>query len=89
LTPPNSRSKPGNSLTPTEYNEDQIKAWTTANNLTVPTALRQPDDAELNGWELAGDTAAILYAIGKDDQVDQETKDATQSDDVIEGVEQE
>lgn len=66
-----------------EYTEEQIKAWAEGNGLTVPTALKQPDDEELKAWELPGDAAAILYSISKDDSVARETKDPNDFKEVI------
>lgn len=71
-----------------EYTDEQIAAWVQANNLTVPTALKQPDDEELQSWDLPGDAAAMLYVITGDDTVGVETNDPARFGEVFQGVEE-
>jgi len=69
-----------------EYTHEQIAAWVQHNNLTVPTGLKQPDDEELQSWDLPGDAAAMLYVISGDDTVGVETNDPARFGEVLQGV---
>jgi hypothetical protein len=65
-----------------EYTDEQIANWAEENELTVPIALKAPDDEELTAWDLPGEATAVVYLI-ESDTVGQETSDPAQYDDLF------